>query len=290
MYGHLAAAIRNRQGALLPLPPKAGPGDMPGKEEIMPRMEGKVVVVTGAAAGIGAATAQLCAAEGARVVSFDIDAANGTAVQDRIRADGGDALFVRTDVTDESQVRAGIAAALDRYRRLDALINVAGGSAANDAPVDEVDMTLWDRTIPLDLKGTFLTCRHAVPALRAAGGGAIVNTSSWAALSGFRKHVYVAAKGGVVALTRALAGEYAKDGIRANVVCPGGVRTERTRQRYGDERGGALDPARQRDQLKYPFFSGDPIDIAYINLFLASDESRMITGAIIQADGGRASY
>jgi NAD(P)-dependent dehydrogenase (short-subunit alcohol dehydrogenase family) len=256
----------------------------------MSRLEGKVVVVTGAAAGIGAATALLCASEGARVVSFDVDAANGAAVQDRIRADGGDVLFVRTDVTDENQVQAGMAAALGRYGRIDALINVAGGSATTDAPVDEVDMALWDRTIPLDLKGTFLCCRYAVPALRAAGGGAIVNTSSWAALSGFRKHIYVAAKGGVVSLTRALAGEYAKDGIRANVVCPGGVRTERTKQRYGEDHSNMVDRARQHDRLKYPFFSGDPIDIAYINLFLASDESRMITGATIQADGGRASY
>jgi len=255
----------------------------------MGRVAEKVVVITGGAAGIGAATARLCAKEGARVVTFDIDDANGRAVQDEIVTNGGDALFVHTDVTDEASVQAGIAAAIGRHGRIDALVNIAGGSAETDAPVDQVDMALWDKTIGLDLKGTFLCCRHAVPELVRNGGGAIVNTSSWAALTGFRKHVYVSAKGGVVALTRALAGEYAKHGIRANVVCPGGVMTERSLRRYGDRAGG---PAQQQGQAtpQYPFFRGEPIDIAYINLFLISEESRMITGATIQADGGRASY
>jgi NAD(P)-dependent dehydrogenase (short-subunit alcohol dehydrogenase family) len=252
------------------------------------RLKDKVVVITGGAAGIGAATARLCAAEGARVVSFDIDAAGGEAVAAAVRDGGGEALFVRTDVTDEASVKAGVAAAVARHGRIDALINVAGGSAVTDAPVHEVDMALWDKTIGLDLKGTFLCCRHAVPVMIECGGGAIVNTSSWAALSGFRKHVYVAAKGGVVALTRALAGEYAQHRIRANVVCPGGVMTERSRQRYGS--GAPADPARLQERAKYPFFAGEPSDIAAINVFLASDESRMITGATIQADGGRASY
>jgi NAD(P)-dependent dehydrogenase (short-subunit alcohol dehydrogenase family) len=122
------------------------------------------------------------------------------------------------------------------------------------------------------------------------GGGAIVNTASWAALTGYRKHIYVSAKGGVVALTRALAGEYAQHGIRANVVCPGGILTERTRQRNFTEpvKGGS--PPRSQDVNKYPFFRGEAIDIAYINLFLISHESRMITGATIQADGGRSAY
>jgi len=255
----------------------------------MGRLTDKIVVITGGAAGIGAATAQLCAREGARIVTFDIDVTAGTVVQDDIRRSGGDALFVKTDVTDEDSVKAGFAAALDRYGRIDALANIAGGSAATDAPVDQVDMDLWDKTIALNLKGTLLCCRHAVPLLTGNGGGAIVNTASWAALTGFRKHIYVSAKGGVVALTRALAGEYAKDGIRANVVCPGGVMTERSRQRYGSPAAAGGDTPKSQDALKYPFFRGEPIDIAYINLFLMSDESKMITGATIQADGGRAS-
>ena len=257
----------------------------------MDRVLGKVVVITGGAAGIGAATARLCAGEGARVVTFDIDAINGVKVQDEIRAAGGDALFVQTDVTDEAAIKRGFAAAMDRHGKVSALVNVAGGSSTSDAPVDQVDMELWDKTIGLDLKGTFLCCRHGVPHLIAGGGGAIVNTSSWAALTGFRKHVYVSAKGGVVALTRALAGEYAKDNVRANVVCPGGVLTERQKLRQAEAKAAA--PAARpgsSEPPKYPFFLGEPIDIAYINLFLLSDEARMITGATIQADGGRASY
>ena len=147
-------------------------------------------------------------------------------------------------------------------------MNIAGGSAPDDAPVHEVDISLWEKTISLNVKGTLLCCRHAIPLLIDNGGGAIVNTASWAALTGFRKHIYVSAKGGVVALTRALAGEYAKNGIRANVVCPGGIMTERTRQRYaGPAEAGA---PRNQDLDKYPFFRGDAIDIAFINLFLVS--------------------
>jgi NAD(P)-dependent dehydrogenase (short-subunit alcohol dehydrogenase family) len=256
----------------------------------MNRVSDKVVVVTGGASGIGAATAQLCAKEGAHVVIFDIDAAKGEAVQDGIRHEGGDALFLQTDVTDEESIKSGFAAAVKSRRKIDALVNIAGGSASTDAPVHEVDIDLWETTIDLNLKGTLLCCRHGVPLLIANGGGAIVNTSSWAALTGFRKHIYVSAKGGVVALTRALAGEYARHSIRANVVCPGGVMTERSRQRYGTGVAESGNPSRNQDVTKYPFFRGEAIDIAYINLFLISDESRMITGATIQADGGRASY
>ncbi len=258
----------------------------------MNRLKDKVVVITGGAAGIGAATARLCAQEGARVVTFDIDVANGTMVQDDIRQSGGDALFVRIDITNEESVKAGITAAVTRHGKIDSMVNIAGGSATTDAPVDQVDMALWDKTIDLNLKGTLLCCRHAVPHLIANGGGTIINTASWAALSGFRKHIYVASKGGVVAMTRALAGDYAKDNIRANVVCPGGVMTERSRQRYGAAAAAAGSPeAKQaQDSSKYPFFRGEAIDIAYINVFLISDESRMITGATIQADGGRSSY
>jgi NAD(P)-dependent dehydrogenase (short-subunit alcohol dehydrogenase family) len=256
----------------------------------MNRLSDKVVVVTGGAAGIGAATAKLCAKEGARIVIFDVDAANGDAVQESIARNGGDALFLQTDVTNEESIKEGFAAATARHGKIDALVNIAGGSASTDAPVHDVDMDLWDKTIDLNLKGTLLCCRHGVPLLITNGGGTIVNTASWAALTGFRKHIYVSAKGGVVALTRALAGEYAKNGIRANVVCPGGVMTERTRQRYDVSPTENANPQRSQDATKYPFFKGEAIDIAYINLFLISDESRMITGATIQADGGRASY
>jgi NAD(P)-dependent dehydrogenase (short-subunit alcohol dehydrogenase family) len=256
------------------------------------RLQDKVALITGGGGGIGAACAALFAGEGAKVAIVDIDADAGRSVEAAIRDAGGDAIFVQANVSAEEDVRNAVTAILNSYGRLHVLCNVAGGSAADDAPVHEVDLSLWDRTLSVDLLGTFLFCRHAVPPMIDGGGGSIVNTSSWAALRGFRKHVYVSAKGGLLSLTRALAAEYASAGIRANVICPGGVRSERNRRRY--EEGGASDTpaARARADLirRYPFGYGDPIDIANIALFLASAESRMITGAVIPADGGRSAY
>jgi NAD(P)-dependent dehydrogenase (short-subunit alcohol dehydrogenase family) len=258
----------------------------------MSRLKDKVAVITGAAGGIGAASARLFASEGSAVVLLDIASEQGEPIAESIRAAGGKAAFVRTDVTSEESVKQAMATAVSQFGKLDVLLNVAGGSSASDAPVHEVDMALWDKTISLDLKGTFLCCRHAIPAMIDGGSGAIVNISSWAALKHFYKHVYVSAKGGVVSLTRSLAGEYARHGIRANVICPGGVRSERNLARFGDAatKTDERSVARQRMLEQYPFFQGDPIDIAYVALFLASDEARMVTGATIPADGGRSSY
>lgn len=258
----------------------------------MSRLKDKVAVITGAAGGIGAASAQLFSSEGSSVVLLDIASDQGERVAESIRAAGGKAMFVRTDVTNEDSVKQAMASAVSEFGKLDILVNVAGGSSASDAPVHEVDMALWDKTISLDLKGTFLSCRHAIPAMIDAGGGAIVNISSWAALKHFYKHVYVTAKGGVLSLTRSLAGEYVRHGIRANAICPGGVRSERNLQRFGNAAAmtDVRSEARQRMLQEYPAFVGDPIDIAYIALFLASNESRMITGATIPADGGRSTY
>jgi NAD(P)-dependent dehydrogenase (short-subunit alcohol dehydrogenase family) len=183
------------------------------------------------------------------------------------------------------------------------LYNCAGGSIVQDKPVTDVDMFVWQHTISLDLLGTFHCCRHGIPELIKAGGGAIVNMSSVAGLRGYPAHVYVAAKGGIISLTRALAGEYAKNRIRANAICPGLVKTDRVLQRFGDPddvnsgtpqaqamnytaTGASVEQQLQR----YPFSAGEPEDIARIALFLASDEARMITGAIIPADGGLSAY
>jgi NAD(P)-dependent dehydrogenase (short-subunit alcohol dehydrogenase family) len=258
----------------------------------MGRLKGKVAVITGGAGGIGASSAALFAAEGARVVVVDIDAEGGERVAAGIRASGGDAAFIRTDVRLEDSVAQAVAFTLARHGRLDVLFNIAGGSAADDAPVHEVDMGLWEKTLSVDLLGTFLFCRHAVPVMMRQQAGVIVNTSSWSALKGFRKHIYTAAKGGVVALTRSLAGDYAEHGIRANVICPGGVRSQRNLSRYAASVAPDDPVATERARIakRYPFSYGDPIDIANIGLFLASDESRMITGATIAADGGRSAY
>ncbi|MDF2120325.1 SDR family NAD(P)-dependent oxidoreductase [Roseiarcaceae bacterium H3SJ34-1] len=258
----------------------------------MPRLDRQVAMITGAVGGIGSASAELFAQEGARLVLLDVAREAGERLAARLRAAGADCLFLKTDVTDDASIKDAVEAALGHFGKIDVLFNVAGGSATTDAPADKVDLELWDKTIDLDLKGTFLCCRHAVKPMIAAGRGVIVNTSSWAALRHFQKHVYVAAKGGVISLTRSLAGEYAKHGVRVNVICPGGVRSERNQARFGP--GASMDEARleaRRRMLEtYPYFVGDPIDIANVALFLASDESRMITGATIPADGGRSCY
>jgi NAD(P)-dependent dehydrogenase (short-subunit alcohol dehydrogenase family) len=258
------------------------------------RLAGKRALVVGAAHGIGRAAALRFAAEGAAVLLADIDAEGVEAAALQVREAGGRARFVAADVTDEASVRAAVAACVDSFGGLDVLFNSAGGSLPEDSWVTDVDLAVWERTIGLDLKGTLLACRHAIPAMIAAGGGAIVNMSSGAALRGASPaHIYTAAKGGVVALTRALAGAYAKRNVRANAICAGRIETERIRRTYGvpGRPGGVVDRQDATTIVKtYPLWVGTPEDIAGIALFLASDESRMITGAAIPADGGRSAY
>ena len=223
-----------------------------------------------------------------------IEAGVGTRREATVRDSGGDATFVETDVTKEESVRSAIERTVNRFGKLDILYNCAGGSIVEDAPVTDVEMFVWQHTMSLDLLGTFHCCRHGIPELSKSGGGAIVNMSSVAALRGFPAHVYVAAKGGIISFTRALAGEYAKNGIRANAICPGLVKTDRVLQRFGnpdDPNSGSPQAQAIKGQFRrYPFSVGEPEDIARIALFLASDEARMITGAIIPADGGLSAY
>lgn len=257
-------------------------------------MEGRNAFVAGGGAGIGRATALAFAREGAKVAIADIDAAQGRSAAEAVRNAGGEAMFVETDVMREDSIKAAVDAAVKRFGRLDTLFNSAGGSLPADSPVTEVDMAVWDRTINLDLKGTILCCRHVIPHIIAAGGGAVVNMSSGAALRGANPaHIYTAAKGAIISLTRTLAGSYAKHKVRANCICAGRINTERIRRSYGmpGKPGGAVDRQDASGQVKtYPFWVGEPEDIAAIALFLASNESRMITGAAIPADGGRSAY
>jgi len=260
----------------------------------MGRLDGKVAFITGAGSGIARAASRLFAQEGAKVVVAELKPELGRASEQAVRDAGGDAFFIETDVTKEESVKGAIEKTAARYGKLDVLYNCAGGSIVQDAPVTDVDMSVFQYTIGLDLLGTFLCCRHGIPELVKAGGGAIVNMSSVAALRGFPAHVYVAAKGGIISLTRALAGEYAKKGIRANAICPGLVKTDRVMQRFGDTddpNSGTPQAQAMKAQLRrYPFSVGEPEDIARIALFLASGEARMITGAIVPADGGLSAY
>jgi NAD(P)-dependent dehydrogenase (short-subunit alcohol dehydrogenase family) len=271
-------------------------GDQDGAHyrAIGPRLAGRVALITGGGSGIGRAAAQLFAQHGAKVSIADIDVERGAASAQAIRAAGGAALFVETDVTQDDSVRAAVEACFGAFGKLDLLFNCAGGSLPQDDDVTRVDLSVWTRTIELDLKGTVLACRHALPRIVAAGGGTVINMSSGAGLRGSSSaHVYTAAKGGIVSLTRALAGAYAKHNVRVNAICSGRINTERVRSTYGipGQRGAAADPMNVDEQVKtYPFWFGEPEDIANIALFLAGDESRMITGAAIPADGGRSAY
>jgi NAD(P)-dependent dehydrogenase (short-subunit alcohol dehydrogenase family) len=261
----------------------------------MGRLDRKVAFISGAGSGIARAAARLFAEEGAKVAIAEINAELGRASERAVRENGGDAFFVETDVTKEESVKSSIQQAVARFGKLNVLYNCAGGSIVQDKRVTDVEMFVWQHTISLDLLGMFLCCRHGIPELIKAGGGAIVNMSSVAALRGsFPGHVYVAAKGGIIALTKGIAGEYAKDGIRANAIAPGLVKTDRVTQRFGDLADATTGTARAqalKAQLKrYPFSVGEPEDIARIALFLASDEARMITGVTVPADGGLSSY
>ncbi len=261
----------------------------------MGRLDGKVAFITGAGSGIARSAARIFTQEGAKVAIAELKPELGRETERLVRDAGGDAVFIETDVTIEESVKNAIHQTVARYATLDILYNCAGGSIAEDTTVTEVDMSVWQHTQSLDLLGPFLCCRHGIPELIKAGGGAIVNMSSVVALRGsFPLHVYTAAKGGVISFTQVLAGTYAKDKIRANAICPGVIMTDRVRQRLGvdtPQSAGQSGVVNLESQLKkYPFSVGEPEDIARVALFLASDEARMMTGAVVPVDGGLSAY
>lgn len=262
----------------------------------MGRLDGKVAFLTGAGAGIAKATALAFAREGAKVAIAEINADTGRIAESEVRAAGGDALFLETDVTRDESVKRAIDATVARYGRLDVLFNCAGGSLQEDVPVHEMDVGVWQRTIALNLLHPFLCCRHGIPHMMKAGCGSIINLSSHLGLMGSMKPAYAASKGGIISFTKTLAAEYVRYGIRANAIAPGTVRTERSIKRWENkdwllaQKPTPAARARIAMQKTHPFSVGEPGDIAAIAVFLASDESRMITGTTIAADGGRSSY
>lgn len=240
-------------------------------------LQDKVALITGAASGIGRATAQLFGREGARVVLADINALGGEAAAEGIRAAGGDAHFVRTDVGQMAEVQALVQATLDRYGRLDILhSNAYAHRLGNALEISEAD---WDWTMNVSLKATWMLARHALPSLLAGGGGVIVITGSVHALRGYANHAaYQAAKGGLLALTRSLAVDFAPS-VRVNTILPGAVVTGAW--------AGVSESQMARVAEMCPLKrNAAPEEVAQVALFLASPMSSYMTGASVVVDGG----
>ncbi|HSK97112.1 MAG TPA: glucose 1-dehydrogenase [Euzebyales bacterium] len=247
------------------------------------RLDGRVASITGAGSGMGRAAALLFAAEGARILVSDIDEDAGAATADAVRAKGGEALFVAADVSDAAAVESLYAQGERAFGKVDVLYNNAGIFHPADVSVTDTDEAIWDRVIEVDLKGVFLCCKYGVPALLRAGGGTIVNVASFVSWMGAAtpQIAYTAAKGGVLSMTREIAVEFARRGIRANALCPGPVETPLLRELLADP------VQRARRLVHVPMGRlGRSDELARAALFLASDDSSYMTGGSLLVDGG----
>jgi NAD(P)-dependent dehydrogenase (short-subunit alcohol dehydrogenase family) len=250
----------------------------------MGRLDGKVVIITGAASGIGRGTALRLAKEGAAVVAADLNSQGGEAVIGEIASAGGHAVFQHTDVSNELAIKSAVERAVKEYGRLDIMFNNAGLVGAV-GPIETVNADDWDRTIAVLLRSVFLGIKYAVEPMRKAGGGSIISTSSVASfLPSLYGAAYAASKGAVISLTRAAALQLGPDRIRVNCICPGVVNTPIWGVMPGMENPAVLEQALAHAQT-IPRV-GKPEDIANMVLFLASDESQWVTGQAMIVDGG----
>ncbi|HEY5860198.1 MAG TPA: glucose 1-dehydrogenase [Actinomycetota bacterium] len=247
------------------------------------RLDGKVAVITGGGSGMGKIASELFASEGAKVVLTDVNDDAGEAAAAGIVAGGGDAAYVHADVSKESEAEAMVRAAVERFGGLHILYNNAGVMLPDDGSVDTTDERIWDITLGVNVKGVAFGCKFGVPAMIASGGGSIINVASFVAWLGAAtsQTAYTASKGAVLAMTREIAVEYARKGVRCNALCPGPIETPLLMQLLSDEQ------KKQRRFVHIPMGRlGQAEELARAALFLASDDSSYMTGASLIVDGG----
>ena len=248
----------------------------------MSDMKGKIALVTGAATGIGRATAIEFARNGAAVVVSDVNTAEGLKTANLIESEGGEATFVECDVSASADVEALISQVLKKHGRLDAAHNNAGVEGAR-VPLIDLTEEQWDAVMAVNLKGVWMCMKHEIPQMLEQGGGAIVNTSSVAGLIGMKgSTAYGTAKHGVIGMTKTAALEYAERGVRVNAICPGAIRTPMTERLMGN------DPEREAMYMSIQPIGrfGTTAEIANLVVWLCSDAASLITGTAIPIDGG----
>lgn len=245
------------------------------------RMKGRVAVVTGGGGGIGRASVELLAREGAQVVIAEMNEATGRAAYQAVLDGGGQAIFVPTDVSSEAQMKALIDEAIRTYGKIDVLHNNVGGSTLNDGPITTVSNDEFWLKMRVDVFGTWLGCQLAIPHMIENGGGSIINMTSVNAIIGVKgRNAYATAKGAIVSLTRALAVQYAEYGIRVNCIAPGRTLTERVMDRQGNRK-----PTDLKDD-SHLLGVIEPIEVARSVLYLATEDSSKTTGQMLVVDSG----
>ena len=247
------------------------------------RLANKVAIITGSAGGMGQAAAMLFAQEGASVVVTDVVMDSGEETVKAIKSAGGNALFVKADVSKEDEVKALVDAAIATFGRVDILYNNAGIMPSADGSVTDLGEELWDRILDVNLKSTFLCTKYTIPHMVKQGQGSIINIASFVAFMGCTvpQDAYTASKGGLIALTKSLAVQYGRHGVRCNAICPGPIETPLLRDLWKNEEERNL----RLNRIPLGRF-GEARDIIYMALYLASDESAWTTGSWLTVDGG----